>query len=130
MHLAQSCSLLLKYNIEIKQKLFWEQWYMLAGVSLTIATFCNLLSPVITGILFEILTKGQTFSAYPKFLAVLGTLYIVEPLVTRVYIKNACAAGEKVCYVLQVPKCHCIATHAYWLACPNCMPITELHHAF
>ena len=69
---------------------------LLAGVSLTIATLCNLASPVVTGILFETLTKGQNFSQYPKFLAVLGTLYIVEPLVTQVYIKNACAAGEKV----------------------------------
>lgn len=68
---------------------------MPAGVTLALATFCNLASPVITGILFEILTGGQPFSQYPKYLAVLGTLYIVEPLLTRVYINNACAAGEK-----------------------------------
>ena len=68
---------------------------MPAGVTLALATFCNLASPVITGILFEILTGGQLFSQYPKYLAVLGTLYIVEPLLTRVYINNACAAGEK-----------------------------------
>ena len=68
---------------------------MPAGISLSIATLCNLASPVVTGILFEILTGGQPFSRYPKFLAVLGTLYIVEPLLTRVYIQNACAAGEK-----------------------------------
>ncbi len=68
-----------------------------AGISLTVATLCNLASPVVTGILFEILTGGQPFSQYPKFLAVLGTLYIVEPIFTRIYIKNACAAGEKVC---------------------------------
>ena len=67
-----------------------------AGISLTIATLCNLASPVVTGILFEILTGGQPFSHYPKYLAVLGALYLVEPLVTRIYIKNACAAGEKV----------------------------------
>ena len=68
---------------------------MSAGVTLALATFCNLASPVVTGILFEILTGGQPFSQYPKYLAVLGTLYIVEPLLTRVYINNACAAGEK-----------------------------------
>lgn len=62
---------------------------------MALATFCNLASPVVTGILFEILTGGQPFSQYPKYLAVLGTLYIVEPLLTRVYINNACAAGEK-----------------------------------
>ena len=74
-----------------------------AGISLTVATLCNLASPVVTGILFEILTGGQPFSQYPKFLAVLGTLYIVEPLVARVYIKNACAAGEKVCVLASPP---------------------------
>ena len=67
-----------------------------AGVALVIATFCNLASPVVTGILFEILTGGQAASNYPKFLGVLATLYVVEPLVTRIYIQNACAAGEKV----------------------------------
>lgn len=51
---------------------------------------------MVTGVLFEILTGGRAASAYPKFLGVLATLYVVEPLVTRVYIRNACAAGEKV----------------------------------
>ena len=53
---------------------------------------------MVTGILFEILTGGQAASNYPKFLGVLATLYIVEPLVTRIYIQNACAAGEKVTF--------------------------------
>ena len=69
---------------------------------MALATFCNLASPVITGILFEILTGGQPFSQYPKYLAVLGTLYIVEPLLTRVYINNACAAGEKASLAAQL----------------------------
>ena len=51
---------------------------------------------MVTGILFQILTDGKAASNYPKFLGILATLYIVEPLVTRVYIQNACAAGEKV----------------------------------
>lgn len=79
-----------------------------AGVALCIATACNLASPVVTGILFEILTGGRAASAYPKFLGVLATLYIVEPLVTRVYIQNACAAGEKVkspCILCVMCKC-------------------------
>lgn len=57
---------------------------------------------MVTGILFEILTGGQPFSQYPKYLAVLGTLYIVEPLLTRVYINNACAAGEKASLAAQL----------------------------
>lgn len=67
-----------------------------------------------TGILFEILTGGQPFSRYPKFLAVLGTLYIVEPLLTRVYIQNACAAGEKASQLL-----HCLS-HAKLFTCLCC----------
>ena len=38
-------------------------------------------------------------SQYPYFLGVMATLYIVEPLLTLVYIKNVCIAGEKVCHI-------------------------------
>ena len=34
-------------------------------------------------------------SRYPPFLAALAAIYILEPLLTRVYICNACTAGEK-----------------------------------
>ena len=57
---------------------------------------CNLASPIVSGILFEILTGRQPMSRYPYFLGVMATLYTVEPLLTRVYIKNVCIAGEKV----------------------------------
>lgn len=88
---------------------------MPAGVTLALATFCNLASPVVTGMLFEILTGGQPFSQYPKYLAVLGTLYIVEPLVTRVYINNACAAGEKASLAAQ----HLLQQRALLLSLPE-----------
>lgn len=33
---------------------------------------------------------------YPAFFALFAAIYVIEPLLTRVYIKNMCAAGEKV----------------------------------
>lgn len=68
----------------------------LAGLSLVVCSACNLASPVISGILFEILTGRQPMSRYPPFLAALAAIYIIEPLLTRVYIQNVCSAGEKV----------------------------------
>ena len=70
-----------------------------AGVSVVICSACNLASPIVSGILFEILTGRQPMSRYPYFLGVMATLYTVEPLLTRVYIKNVCIAGEKVCHI-------------------------------
>jgi hypothetical protein len=67
-----------------------------AGVSLVVCSACNLASPVISGILFEILTGRQPMARYPYFLGLMATLYTVEPLLTRVYIRNVCMAGEKV----------------------------------
>lgn len=67
-----------------------------AGVSLVVCSACNLASPVISGILFEILTGRQPMARYPYFLGIMATLYAVEPLLTRVYIRNVCMAGEKV----------------------------------
>ena len=70
-----------------------------AGFSVVICSACNLASPIVSGILFEILTGRQPMSRYPYFLGVMATLYTVEPLLTRVYIKNVCIAGEKVCHI-------------------------------
>jgi ATP-binding cassette subfamily B (MDR/TAP) protein 8 len=70
-----------------------------AGLSLAVCSACNLASPVISGILFEILTGRQPMSRYPPFLAALAAIYIIEPLLTRVYIRNACTAGEKARFV-------------------------------
>ncbi|CAK0787986.1 hypothetical protein CVIRNUC_011208 [Coccomyxa viridis] len=41
-------------------------------------------------------------SRYPYFLGVMATLYTVEPLLTRVYIKNVCIAGEKVLRLIRM----------------------------
>ena len=74
----------------------WSGCCWLAGLSLVVCSACNLASPVISGILFEILTGRQPMSRYPPFLAALAAIYIIEPLLTRVYIQNVCTAGEKV----------------------------------
>ncbi|BDA40377.1 mitochondrial potassium channel ATP-binding subunit [Coccomyxa sp. Obi] len=79
-------------SLVLKQK----KHLILAGFSLLVCSTCNLASPVISGILFEILTGRQPMSRYPYFLAAMATLYTVEPLLTRVYITNVCTAGEKV----------------------------------
>ncbi len=69
---------------------------MLPGLSLVFCTACNLASPVMTGLLFETLVGRQPLARYPRYLAMLAAMYVAEPLMTRVYIHNACAAGEKV----------------------------------
>ena len=69
-----------------------------AGVSVVICSMCNLATPIVSGILFEILTGRQPMARYPYFLGLMATLYTVEPLLTRVYIQNVCLAGEKVGY--------------------------------
>jgi len=66
-----------------------------AGAALVFCTACNLASPVMTGLLFETLVGRQPLARYPRYLALLAVMYVAEPLVTRVYIRNACAAGEK-----------------------------------
>ena len=63
---------------------------------MVICSMCNLATPILSGILFEILTGRQPMARYPYFLGLMATLYTVEPLLTRVYIQNVCMAGEKV----------------------------------
>lgn len=75
----------------------------LAGVSVVVCSACNLATPIVSGILFEILTGRQPMARYPYFLGLMATLYAVEPLLTRVYIQNVCMAGEKVGASLNAP---------------------------
>ena len=59
-----------------------------------------------TGLLFETLVGRQPLARYPRYLALLGAMYLAEPLVTRVYIRNACAAGEKARPGACMPQAH------------------------
>ena len=91
-----------------------------------VCSACNLASPVLSGFLFEILSGRQPMSRYLPFLGALSTVYIVEPLLTRVYIQNVCTAGEKVRRKVSSPV-HCASIgvpnrgHA-WRACMTCAP--------
>lgn len=70
----------------------------LAGIALLVCVACNLASPVVSGTLFEALVGRQAGNAktYSQFFVLMASLYITEPLLTRVYIKNICALSEKV----------------------------------
>ena len=82
-----------------------------AGLALFIATACNLTSPILTGILFEMLVNRASQSRYCWFLGCLATLYTVEPLMTRLYISNVVSAGERV-----RPHQSVLPTHIYYLS--------------
>lgn len=71
--------------------------------SLAIASFAllccvasNLASPVMSGLLFETLVNRAPFSSYRTLLAGMMALYVLEPLLSRVYIIHLCSIGEKV----------------------------------
>lgn len=68
----------------------------IAFLALTICVASNLTSPVLSGMLFETLVKGMPFDAYKQLLAVMVTIYIIEPLLSDVYIRYICAVGEAV----------------------------------
>lgn len=88
----------------IRQLVFQQRKHLaIAAASLLVCTACNLSSPIITGFLFEMLVGRSQYSLqrYPAFFALFAAIYIIEPLLTRVYIKNMCAAGEKVLATLR-----------------------------
>lgn len=59
---------------------------------------CNLASPVVAGFIFEILAGKASggFQTYGKVFSLFATLYIIEPIMTWVYITNVCTLSEKV----------------------------------
>jgi ATP-binding cassette, subfamily B (MDR/TAP), member 10 len=68
----------------------------LGGLCLIICVLSNLASPVISGLLFETLVMNKPFGNYSKLLSIMLALYIIEPLLSQVYIKQVCSVGEKV----------------------------------
>jgi len=71
--------------------------------SLAVATIClllcvgsNLASPVLSGMLFETLVRQAPFSSYRSLLVGMMGLYVLEPLLSRVYVIHLCSIGEKV----------------------------------
>lgn len=56
--------------------------------------------------------SSYSLQQYPKFFALFAAIYVIEPLLTRVYIKNMCAAGEKVrCTYCSHPYVLCLGHH-------------------
>lgn len=68
----------------------------IAATALVLCVAANLASPVLSGALFETLVQGKPFEQYRKLLAWMVGLYVLEPLLTQVYIRQTCAAAENV----------------------------------
>jgi ATP-binding cassette subfamily B (MDR/TAP) protein 10 len=84
-------------NAYILSLIFHERRHLaLAGAALVLCVAANLASPVLSGLLFEVLVQRQPFENYARPLAALVALYVAEPLLTSVYIRQACRAGERV----------------------------------
>ncbi|KAL4458228.1 hypothetical protein ABPG75_013093 [Micractinium tetrahymenae] len=94
----------------VVRRLLWQQrrHLGLAAVSLLCCVAMNLLSPVLQGMLFDVLVRGQPFAQYSKLFAGLLFIYVAEPLLSQVYILNACAAGEKLQASLRVEAFRCL----------------------
>ena len=68
----------------------------MAALALIFCVCSNLASPVLSGLLFETLVMKQPFARYGMLLGGMLIIYILEPILSRVYIINACAIGEAV----------------------------------
>eukprot|EP00877_Chromochloris_zofingiensis_P003375 jgi/Chrzof1/13038/Cz07g17170.t1 len=75
---------------------------VIATASLLFCTASNLAAPILSGLLFETLVQQQPMARYAKVFAILLTGYILEPILTRVYMVNLIAAGEKVLATLRM----------------------------
>ncbi|GLI67398.1 hypothetical protein VaNZ11_011584 [Volvox africanus] len=74
----------------------------LAAVTLLLCTASNLAAPVLSGMLLEMLVSGQSMTKYAEVFAILAAGYVIEPLLTRVYMYNVLSAGEKVLATLRL----------------------------
>ncbi|GLC41551.1 hypothetical protein PLESTB_000702900 [Pleodorina starrii] len=74
----------------------------LAAVTLLLCTASNLAAPVLSGMLLEMLVSGQSMAKYAEVFAILAVGYILEPLLTKVYMYNVLSAGEKVLATLRL----------------------------
>lgn len=91
-------------------RLLWQQkrHLSLAATSLLLCVSMNLMSPVLQGMLFDVLVRGQPFQQYSKLFAALLVIYVAEPLLSQVYIINACTAGEKLQASLRLEAFRCL----------------------
>ena len=66
---------------------------VLAGV---VATGLLLSAPVLSSRLIEVLIGQRPDAQFPKLLASITFIYVMEPVMTFFYVKNVCAVGEEV----------------------------------
>ncbi|WIA33509.1 hypothetical protein OEZ86_006634 [Tetradesmus obliquus] len=79
-----------------------KQHLLVAAVTVVLCTVSNLAAPVLSGMLFEHLVQQHPMERYAKVFGVLLVGYLLEPLLTRVYMVNIIAAGEKVLATLRM----------------------------
>jgi hypothetical protein len=75
---------------------------IIATVCLLLCTASNLAAPVLSGLLFETLVQQQPMERYAKVFCILLAGYVLEPVLTQVYMYNIIALGEKVGAALSV----------------------------
>ena len=73
-----------------------------AALCLLLCTASNLAAPVLSGLLFETLVQRQPMERYAQVFSVLLAGYVLEPLLTKVYMENVIALGEKVLATLRM----------------------------
>lgn len=65
-------------------------------VSVLFCTCSNLSAPVLSGMLLDILVQQQSMEHFLKVFGALSVLYMLEPLVTTLYMNQVVGAGERV----------------------------------
>jgi len=69
---------------------------MVAACAMALATGLLLSAPVLSSKLIEVLIGQRPESQFPKLLASITFIYVMEPVLTFFYVKNVCAVGEEV----------------------------------
>ncbi|KAF5827722.1 P-loop containing nucleoside triphosphate hydrolase protein [Dunaliella salina] len=92
------------FDTEYILGLIWQQkaHVAIAAVMLVACTSSVLVSPILSGMLLEVLVKQQPLEKYGKILLVLTIMYVSEPLFTKVYMQNLLSAAEKVLATLRM----------------------------
>jgi len=92
------------FDNEYMLGLVWQQRQRLfiAGLCLFICTASNLASPVLSGMLMETLVKNQPVEQFGKILGILTFGYLLEPLLSKIYMEELIRAGEKVLATLRL----------------------------
>lgn len=69
---------------------------ILAAVTLVVCTSINLTSPVLSGMLFDTLVQQRPLTKYAELFGILLGGYLLEPLLSRLYMENVMVVGEQV----------------------------------